>query len=514
MTRRSVSASRPAVGLSFGALCGALSLWAIALRVLLVPIPPHDFWWHMAQGRAIAQAGRVPTVDSFSYTRAGEPFFDQSWLAQWSFFALHTMGGIPLLIVAQTLLVVLVYALLWLMARDRGEESATEIAAQIPHGARERASRIASLVLLGVTLVSFDNWLLRPQTFVIPLFACWLWTLEKWRRQTISPAAFIAAQAALMILWANSHGSFPLALLLNGATLLGSALDARRQKSPFDAHLLIASSVASILAIGANPRGLQVLAYVRMMLFDPSNKFSAEWLSPTPRNLGDALFFGFALSFFLVLAHASRRPSFADSARMAVFFWLAITSGRYILWFAIVAALPLASAFTSSSGSRDSGSDSSESTRRGMNAVVAVFMWLGLVPLLPWLKPSLGLGAPLGSLLSDETPVRAVQVLEARPPRRLWHNAPCGSYLSWAAPKVKVWIDTRFELYPPEQWRDYARAAGGEAQVLERDKCDAALVDVRLEGALDRELGRRGWRQEWRDARFAVWRRPGIEARP
>ena len=500
MTRRFASASRPATGLSFGALCGALSLWAIALRVLLVPIPPHDFWWHLAQGRAIAHSGRVPTVDSFSYTRAGEPFFDQSWLAQWGFFALHTLGGIELLIVAQTLLVVLAYALLWLMARARAEESAG--------GDTERASRVASLVLLGVTIVSFDNWLLRPQTFVIPLFACWLWTLEKWRRQAISPPAFIAAQVALMILWANSHGSFPLALLLNGATLLGSAFEAQRQKSPFNTRLLIASSAASILAIGANPRGLQVLAYVRMMLFDPSNKFSAEWLSPTPRNLGDALFFGFALSFFLILAHASRRPSFADSARAAVFFWLAITSGRYILWFALVAALPLASAFTSSRGSGASESGSSESTRRGMNTVVAVFMWLGLVPLLPWLKPSLGLGPPLGSLLSDETPVRAVQVLEASKPRRLWHNAPCGSYLSWAAPDVKAWIDTRFELYPPKQWRDYARASGGDATVLERFGCDAALVDVQLEGALDRELGRRGWRQEWRDARFAVWRRP------
>ena len=499
MTRR--FASRPAAGLSFGALCGALSLWAIALRVLLVPIPPHDFWWHLAQGRAIAQAGRVPSVDSFSYTRAGEAFFDQSWLAQWSFFALHTLGGIPLLIVAQTILVVLAYALLWLMARGRAEEAE----AQIPREARERASRVASLVLLGVTVVSFDNWLLRPQTFVIPLFACWLWTLEKWRRQAISPPAFIAAQVALMILWANSHGSFPLALLLNGATWLGSALDARRQKSQFNTRLLIASSAASIVAIGANPRGLQVLAYVRMMLSDPSNKFSAEWLSPTPRNLGDALFFGFALSFFLILAHTRRRPSFADSACAAVFFWLAITSGRYILWFAMVAALPLASAFTSSSGSSAS---ESESARRGMNTVVAVFMWLGLVPLLPWFKPSLGLGPPLGSLLSDETPVRAVQVLEARAPRRLWHNAPCGSYLSWAAPDVKVWIDTRFELYPPAHWRDYARAAGGDASVLESYKCDAALIDVQLEGALDRELGRRGWRQEWRDARFAVWRRP------
>lgn len=493
MTGRSTSPS----GLSFGALCGALSLWAVALRVLLVPIPPHDFWWHMAQGRAIAQAGRVPTLDSFSFTRVGEPFFDQSWLAQWSFFALHTLGGIPLLILAQAAAVLFAYALLWLMARDR----AGEVHGQPQSAAREHGARVASLLLLGVTVVSFDNWLLRPQTLVIPLFACWLWTLEKWRRETISPPTLIAAQAALMIVWANSHGSFPLALLLNGATLLGAALDARRQTHKThkpNLRLLLASSAASTLAILANPRGPQVLAYVRSMLSDPSNRFSAEWLSPTPRNLGDALFFGFALSFFLILAHAGRRPSFADSARAAVFFWLAITSGRYILWFALVAALPLASAFASTR--------QVASTGRRMNTVVAVFMWLGLVPLLPWFKPALALGPPLGSLLSGETPVRAAQVLASLKPRRPWHNAPCGSYLTWAAPEVKVWIDTRFELYPPSQWRDYARASAGDAGVLDQYECDMALVDREMEAPLHDALQQRGWDEEFRDARFSVWR--------
>ena len=681
--------------ISFGALCGALALWAVALRVLLVPVPPHDFWWHMAQGRAIAASGRVPAFDSFSWTRAGAPFFDQSWLAQWVFFRVHEAGGVRLLIFAQAALVLLAYALLWAMARARIVEGAAPVA--VPQ-AREFGARVASLVLLAVTLISFDNWLLRPQTFVLPLFALWLWTLERWRTNTIAAAPLAASQAALMMLWANSHGSFPLALLLNACALLSVALEAwnlrhimqnappQAPNSPSQAPnsplqvpngapqaptmpsqvpnsapqvpnsplqvlnsplqvlnstpqvpnappqaadgtpqaaegasqaadgasqaadgapqvpnsppqvpnsplqvpnsplqvpngapqaadgasqvpnsapqvptmpsqvpnstpqapnappqaadgasqaansalqaadgasqvssrlrqaaegggggrlgALLAASGAAALATVVNPRGVQVLGYVARMLVDPSNRFSAEWLSPTPRNIGDALFFLFALVLFVALAHGERRPWWLDSARVAVFFWLAITSGRYIVWFGLVAALPLASVLAARP------STSPGTPRRAVNGLAAALMWLLLVPLLPWFKPALGLGAPLGALLSEETPVRAARVLAQMKPRRLWHNAPSGSYLIWAAPGVRVWIDTRFELYPPPQWRDCARAQAGDAAVLDKYRCEAALVDRMAEPALDAALGRRGWKQSYRDARFSIWQRP------
>jgi hypothetical protein len=511
-TPSSTSASHLSFELSFGALCGLLCAWAVAMRVLLVPLPPHDFWWHMAQGRAAWATGRVPTVDAFSHTRAGEEFFNQSWLAQVFFHAAHTLGGVPLLIALQAAIVTVGYALVWTLARRRAAEEGA--AAEESAGRRKWGAKAASLIGLGVIVVSFDNWLLRPQTLCIPIFAAWLWTLEKWRRNEISPALLIASQFALMIGWANAHGSFPLALALNGATLAGAWLDARRagsadgarQPAPNFAALLLAS-VAAAGAILLNPRGAEVLGYVRMMLSHPSNRFSAEWLSPTPRNGSDALFFVFALAVFIALAHARRRPLWSDTARLALFFWLALTSGRYILWFAIVAALPLASTCARPGSSQVLAPGTTRTSRR-LNALVALIAWLGLVPLLPWFKPTLGLPAPLGLVLSDETPVRAAQVLAALKPRRPWHNAPTGSYLAWATPGVKTWIDTRFELFPPHQWRDYLAAQEGDARVLDKYRCDAALVDLKTEAALDRALQKRGWKSVFRDSRFCIRTRP------
>jgi hypothetical protein len=38
----------------------AAALILIALRPLFSPIPPHDFWWHLATGRAIVARGAIP----------------------------------------------------------------------------------------------------------------------------------------------------------------------------------------------------------------------------------------------------------------------------------------------------------------------------------------------------------------------------------------------------------------------------------------------------------------------
>src|SRR6476661_8523982 len=85
----------------------AVALMLIALRPLLTPIPPNDFWWHMATGRAIVAQGAIPVIDSFSYTQAGQPFFNQGWLAQLLMYAIYQLGGIPLTYIFQALVIAL-----------------------------------------------------------------------------------------------------------------------------------------------------------------------------------------------------------------------------------------------------------------------------------------------------------------------------------------------------------------------------------------------------------------------
>jgi hypothetical protein len=87
-----------------------------------------------------------------------------------------------------------------------------------------------------------------------------------------------------------------------------------------------------------------------------------------------------------------------------------------------------------------------------------VGLLVGLLALLslPWLRPHLPLPGPRRAYVSPETPVEAVDFLrDLALPVRAFHSEVYGSYMTWASPDTPVFLDTRIELYPPEQWRDY-----------------------------------------------------------
>src|SRR4029077_1413997 len=141
----------------------AVALMLIALRPLLTPIPPNDFWWHMATGRAIVAQGAIPVVDSFSYTQAGQPFFNQGWLAQLLMYGIYQLGGIPLTYIAQALVIALAYGLLLRRCLLRTGQVQLSV----------------GLLLLTTLPLSFDNWLVRPQSYAFPLFAGFLTILTE-----------------------------------------------------------------------------------------------------------------------------------------------------------------------------------------------------------------------------------------------------------------------------------------------------------------------------------------------
>src|SRR3954447_13890795 len=178
----------------------AVALMLIALRPLLTPIPPNDFWWHMATGRAIVAQGAIPTVDSFSYTQLGQPFYNQGWLAQLLMYGIYQLGGIPLTYIFQALVIALAYGLLLRLCLLRTNQVQLSV----------------GLLLLTTLPLSFDNWLVRPQSYAFPLFAAFLTILTEYR---LGGKNRLWLLPPLMVLWVNIHGSFVLGGVLIGVTL-------------------------------------------------------------------------------------------------------------------------------------------------------------------------------------------------------------------------------------------------------------------------------------------------------
>jgi hypothetical protein len=454
----------------------------IALRPLLTPIPPFDFWWHLAMGRAIVAQGAIPTADSFSYTQLGQPFFNQGWLAELLMYGLYQLGGIPLILISQSLVIASAYGLLLRLC--------------IIRSGRLRLS--VALLLLATLPLSFTNWVVRPQSYTFPIFVGFLTILTEYR---LGRSNRLWLLPPLMALWANMHGAFVLGLALIAITFAGELLKRRRtnderrtindewnlRPSSFVLRPLVIWGIITALATLLNPRGIGVLGYVRNLVGSSSvTTLVEEWAPPTIRDSGGSglIFFLFLIGCGAVLIYARRRPDLTDMLLFGAFLWLALGATRNIVWFGFVATpLLAAQAATLLPAPVARRSPGSPTLNAALIGVLGLLLLLGL----PWVKPAL-LPPSVGALLSEDTPVAAVERLRAGParPRHLFHSEGFGSYLMWAAPEQPVFIDTRIELYPYEQWRDYINLgqANNVEELLRKYEIDGLLLNKQRQAAL------------------------------
>ena len=175
-------------------------LWlSIALLILLslsllLPLSPQDYWWYLRLGQDVAQTGSLPTMDTYSFTRAGAPFFYQSWLAALVFWKTFQAGGFALTFFLRAMIIAVTYTLLWALVRKAGV-----------------GPRLASLLVLIAALAGSNNWSFRPQLFIYPIFVLVLYILTEWSR---GEKRYLWMLPVLSMLWVNLHGSFPLLFIL------------------------------------------------------------------------------------------------------------------------------------------------------------------------------------------------------------------------------------------------------------------------------------------------------------
>ncbi len=464
----------------------------IALRALLTPAPPHDLWWHMATGRLITTTGAIPTVDSFSYTQAGEVFYNQSWLAQLLMYGLYQLGGLELMTVFQAVLLAGTYGLLlWFCIRRTG------------------AIRLSAAIILGMTMpASFDNWTIRPQTYALPLFVIYLIVLTEWRAGRRASLWLLPVLAAI---WVNLHGSFVLggalvALAFIGEMMsrlignwreanawaqrpIGVAEDVLTRPDPPKLPPLRELFITGVLVGTAwllNPGGFQVIGYVRNLIgSSPVTQIVTEWSPMTIRDPNGVIFFLFVTIGVAILAYAKRTPNLTEMLWTGAFFWLALSAVRNNIWFTAVATplfiVQAASMLPKARLARFQGTPV-------LNGAILALLSLCLLICLPWIKPALGLPPELGALTSSDTPIAGVEALRSDParPERLFHDLPYGSYLIWAAPEQLVWIDPRIELYPLEQWRHYQALSTGQRteELLTQYAIDGLLLSTTQQSGL------------------------------
>ena len=473
----------------------AAALTVVVVRALVWPITPSDFWWQLAYGRWIVDNGAIPIVDHFSFTRAGEPYYDQPWLSQVLMYGVFRVGGAALSLVAFAATLGLTYALLLRVCILRGG-----------------SVRLSAGLLILSLAVGMTNWSLRSQVFAMPILVGYLLILETWRRAHGARGSGahdgqhrhgLWLLPLLMVVWVNLHGSFVLGGVLIALVFAGELFSSRsgwREALERVRPLLLWGGLTAV-AILLNPRGPRVFEYVFGLMGNPAiQQIVDEWLPPTTATIVGRLFFLYAMLVAVSAAVGRRRPDPVDILVLAVFFWLALSGERHVMWFALV-SLPilveqLASRFSANHVGRG---------RQGhvmVNRTLLASMMLGILLLLPPVKTHLPLPPHLRPLVSVNTPVASVEYLRdhGRSSERLFHTERTGSYLMWAAPEQMVFVDARVELYPADQLQAYRMLNAGLAvdSLLAAYAIDGLLLDNDRQDRL-LEWARRS--EDW-DVRF------------
>jgi hypothetical protein len=399
------------------ALCVTLAI------AFLVPVTPQDYWWYLRIGRDTLTAGTLPQVDTLSYTHAGGPVVYFSWGAAVLFWLIYKLGGLTLTVLVRGLLVAPAYLLLWLTTRRLG------------------AGRIgAALVLLLAVLVSCNNWSIRPQLFAYPLFALALYLLYRWQNGDRKAVWWLPL---ISLLWVNLHGSFVILILLTGAAQVFGRGDKR---------VLALAAAGVLLSTFINPRGFGSWTYVfDSLTVASSQQFSAEWGPPVNLGWQMNLFFLWFLTFPLLAAFSPRRPNRLEWTWFLGFGFLALWGERYVIWFVFI-LMVLTSVMLADWEKKILGDPKPGSPLLNLTLSLA-FILLPLA-LLPGVRDAWWPKAPS---VTEATPIRATGWLAAHPdlPGPLWAEIGFASYLEFALPERPVWIDTRFEVFPVEQWQQY-----------------------------------------------------------
>ncbi len=189
---------------------GALELLLLAVFFSLVafhaahPFFAVDLFWHLQTGRVIAEQGRIPNQDLFSAVHPESAWVSFYWLWEFLAYGVVERFGLRGLRVAQSLLMVLSFAILYLSARR---------IIRVPGYA-------AALCCLVLVLFA-DRFRARPDSTSLLFVAAMLPALTGGFRRTRGRELFWSFLVAL--LWSNVHGGTCSLLLASAGALTAGA---------------------------------------------------------------------------------------------------------------------------------------------------------------------------------------------------------------------------------------------------------------------------------------------------
>ncbi len=466
-----------------------LSVFFMASREIVDP----DFWWHLRTGQHIVETRSIPRQDIFSYTLPDRPWITHEWLTEVLMFGVYSILGQPGLIVTFAAIITGAFALVYLQCPGR------------PY--------LAGFVVILAAITSAVTWGVRPQMLSLLMCAVFLYILYAFRA---GRRKYIWLMPPLMALWANLHGSFPLALILPSVCILGATItnlfasNVEQKVAWSDIRQLVIATLLTALAALINPNGIQLLIYPFGTLGSPAMQaYIMEWFSPDFHQIQFQPLALFILLIVVALGLSRRTPSATDFLFLAGFGYASLRSARLIPYFAIVAAPVLAAQLLYGwQGSRWSARFAVGPARRGARYPLLNWLLLALVILGGAVKVQLTLRGN-EEAQKEVFPVEAVDFMEGQGITGNMYNLyHWGGYLIWRLyPDQKVFIDGRADVYGEafiDRYLQVYQLRKGWESPLDFYAVNVMIIDKG--SSLSTVLNERtGWEQRYADEKAAIF---------
>ncbi|HVQ22095.1 MAG TPA: hypothetical protein VMT36_02385, partial [Candidatus Saccharimonadia bacterium] len=312
-----------------GRLALAASLVAICF-LSLRNATDSDLGWHLADGRHLADGVLLGGVDVYSWTAPGAPWIAHEWLTEAIAAAVADAAGLTALSVVTAFIVAAAFALVaWRLRRRSLGYAATILAIGLGFA--------ATLVSMGV----------RPQLLELLYLATTLLIVDAWLDGRLGRWPLWLATAVGALIWANTHGSFPLLPAVLAIVAVAALIGRDRRWW----QVAVAAGLGAVVPV-LNPWGVGLYGFAAQSLTsDVTGRLVEEWRPP---QLLEPSFLPFTIAIVVSLLGAAvivRRSEGSPARRAAdllialAFLALALRSGRYVMLFGVAAAPLLGSAF-------------------------------------------------------------------------------------------------------------------------------------------------------------------------
>lgn len=315
-----------------------ISYWTLTTLQLKEFANDPGVGWHLMTGDWIIQRGEVPLFDPFLASPEPRRWIADQWLSDLIFGFLLRVSrgehGLAILFGVLTGLFLFTFSALVFGAVERRTKSPL-------------VAGLAAFVSLKLASVQF---VLRPVVFGIALFA--LMNLLLWRIidrvRSEQPLRFfdVVPLLLLTVLWANLHPSFGLGIVLLGLAIVGLFIDAVIIEQKFlqrRSFVVLGATLILMLAVSLlNPNGWRLLHQIASLVGnDFFMNLNEEWRPINVRSHDGERFIltlGVILVGSYLAAKKREQPSVTEPLIVGFFAWSALSSVRFLPYYAIVSA--------------------------------------------------------------------------------------------------------------------------------------------------------------------------------